>query len=115
LLAMSPEATTKLRLPAGLAFGTAVSTFLLPWEVTSGRLPLALVVVLASFFLLGLATMLPGLGYGSKVIWGAIGLAAYAAYLFISLAVSQNLYAGGAVVITAGILLAGGTMGLLSR
>jgi hypothetical protein len=115
ILSMSPEAVTKLNLPAGLAFGTAVATFLLPWQATSGSLPLAFVVVLASFFLLGLATMLPGLGYGSKVAWGAIGVMAYAAYLFISIGVLQELYAGAAALVAASTLAALAIMWLLLK
>ena len=66
----------------------------------------ALAITLTSFFLLGVATMLPGLGYGSKLAWQAVGLGSYGIYLFVALAVSQNNYMMGTLVIAVGMLLA---------
>jgi hypothetical protein len=87
-VSISPERFSYLSWALGLDERVALATFGLPlvvraleWAFLGGPL-----VVLATFFLLGLLTMLPATGRGSKVTWGAVGLAANAAYLTITIA-----------------------------
>ena len=109
LLSMGPELASKLDLPVGLAFGTAYATFL-PLSFSGLNLPSTVIAVFASFYVLGLVTMLPGLGYGSKVLWGAIGVAAYAAYLLVGIVIviTQAFYFWSIILIPASIMVAGG-------
>jgi hypothetical protein len=91
--------------------------FIVGWDY-----PLAIALVLIAFFVLGLVTMLPGLGYGSKRLWGIIGLAAYlaylsayAAYVFSQISANQGHYIAGFVVTVASVSLAAGVLRLFLR
>lgn len=81
--ALSPGVAASGSMHTELADRVPAAAFLWPLIVTSGNFAVAIVLVLTSFILLGIVTMLPGLGYGSKAVWGAIGLAGYAAYLYL--------------------------------
>ena len=122
LLGSSPGLTAEAHPFAGLAVYAVVATFALTFFIVGWDYPLAIALVLIAFFVLGLVTMLPGLGYGSKRLWGVIGLgaylaylSAYAAYVFAQIAANQGHYIAGFVVTVASLSLAAGVMRLYLR
>ncbi|MDQ5825509.1 MAG: hypothetical protein M3441_15050 [Chloroflexota bacterium] len=115
IFAFSPGLASELDIFPGLAAFAVAATYGLPFEASGGDFPIVIGVVLIAFFVLGLVTMLPGLGYGSKRLWAGFGMAAYltylscyAAYVFPQIDAHQDHYIAGSILVVACVSLAAG-------